>query len=395
MNRVTRLLSATVPRSIRKRVARRTQARRMLAHPLVNGLPQVSLLSRPADDRPDRVAFARRLINAYRAAKADEKKAKLQLPIDDLWTDLINKHFGQLLEILDSEHADGLAKYLLQYGEQYTIFGGLSLAIDAFNPTKDPGSVALSYLDKLVCLSESLGVLPLENPEQRGRWGQNLYLDIGEILDGIEKEIRISIVPPAGAVFTTGLNTGRGPLHYRHINSLYAALRIKTIVPNKGSICEYGGGLGIVAYYANKLGFLDYTIFDLPFVNVFSGHYLLNSLGSEAVSLYGEASKADTVKVLPFWECMNVPSLSYSLTLNQDSMAEIDPSLVKEYLRQIERTTQNNFLSINQEAQGPMGSREQNSVPNLVRDFPAFHRHYRMKYWIREGYIEELYELQR
>jgi hypothetical protein len=203
------------------------------------------------------------------------------------------------------------------------------------------------------------------------------------------------MAPPVGAVPVTGIDTNRGPLHYRHFNSLYAALRIKALLPDNGAVCEYGGGLGIVAYYANKLGFQDYTIFDLPLVNLFAGHYLMNTLGAEAIRLHGEESQTATVNVLQYWECVMVPAGTYSLGLNQDSFPEIDQNLVREYLRQIERTTAKYFLSINQEAQAPMGSRKQNSVPALVRNFKNFHQVYRMKYWIREGYVEELYEFRR
>ncbi len=370
-------------------------SRRIIAHPLAKGRPGIALVSQPAVDRPERLQMAQRLIKAYALSEADQRTAELQPPQDDLWIDLINTEFKQLLQILKSEDVDALSKYLLHFGEQYTWFGGLTLTVDGFNQQQDPSSIAVSYLDKLVCLAEAEGVLALENPEQTKLWGENLYVDVNELLDGIEKAIGISVAPPAGAVPVTGIDTNRGPLHYRHFNSLYAALRIKALLPDKGAVCEYGGGLGIVAYYAHKLGFRDYTIFDLPLVNVFSGHFLMSTLGAEAVCLYGEDSRATAVNVLPYWQCMSVSDGAYSLALNQDSFPEIDPQLVREYIRQIERTTAKYFFSINQEAQASMGSQKQNSVPALMRGFADFHRVYRMKYWIREGYVEELYELRR
>ncbi len=395
MGQVQRLMRQAAEKVWSRYTHRVNKSRSIVTHPLVKGMPRIALASQLAIDRPERLAIARRLIKAYALANADEGGAKLQLPQDDLWTHLINKEFNQLLQILKSEDAEALSKYLLHFGEQYTWFGGLTLSVDGFNQQRDPSSIALSYLDKLVCLAESEGVLPLENPEQSALWGENLYADVDKILDGLEKAIGISVVPPTGAVPITGIDTNRGPLHYRHINSLYAALRIKALLPDNGAICEYGGGLGIVAYYANKLNFRDYTIFDLPLVNVFAGHFLMNTLGSEAVRLYGEDSRAATVNVLPYWQCMDAPSGFYALTLNQDSFPEIAPSLVLDYLRQIERTTHTYFLSINQEAEAPMGTRSQNSVPALMRSFDHFHRAYRMNYWIREGYAEELYELRR
>jgi len=363
---------------------------------MVKGMPNMRLISQPAVDRPERLVIAQRLLKAYALAKADEVGAELQLPKDDLWTNLTGREFKELLQILQSENVEALSRYLLHFGEEYTWFGGLTLSVDGFNDAqKDPASVALSYQDKLVCLAEALGVLSLENPEQTADWGANLYRDANEIVERIEKAIGIPIATPAGAVPVTGIDTKGGPLHYRHFNSLYAALRIRALLGAEAGICEYGGGLGIIAYYAHQLGFRDYTIFDLPLVNLFAGHFLMNSLGAGAVRLYGEGRQPGAVNLLPYWECQRVPAGIYSLAINQDSFPEIDPDLVVKYLQQIKRTTTKYFLSINQEARAPMGSRLQNSVPALLQDFTDFHPFYRMKYWIREGYVEELYELRR
>lgn len=368
-------------------------SRRIVVHPLVKGMPNVILDFKKAIDNPQRLSIARRLIKAYSVAKKSEGSTALHLPKNDLWTGLVEKEFAPLLGILKSEDATGLAKFLLYFGEKYTWFGGVTLSVDGFNYNKKASLVALSYLDKLVCLAESLGVLPLENPEQLGRWGKNIYVDVNEIIDGIEREIGIALLPPYGSVPVTGIDTKRGPLHYRHINSLYAALRVRSLIPDQGSICEYGGGLGLVAYYANALGCPNYTIFDLPLINLFAGNFLIHTLGADAVRLFGEESQTAKVQVLPYWECMNVHDGAYSLALNQDSFPEIDPTLVFAYLRQIKRTTTMYFLSMNQEGQASMGSRSQNAVPDLLRGFPDFQRVYRMKYWVREGYVEELYKL--
>lgn len=365
-----------------------------LAHPIVKGMPRVHLASQAAMDRPERLANARRLLDAYKVSAAQEPTAPLKAPSDDLWTGLVENEFGDLLQILAEDDAQALSEYLLHYGEDYKWFGGLTLAVDGYNPQADSSEVALSYLDKLVCLAEALGVLSLENPEQSAEWGANLYSDIDTVVAGIEDAIGISIVPPAGVTPVTGISTSRGLIHYRHLNGLYAALRVKDLVPADSRICEYGGGIGLVAYYASALGFADYTIFDLPLVNIFAGHFLLGALGADKVWLNGESAGAG-VHVLPYWQCADAPSAGYRLSLNQDSFPEIDSSLVSEYLRQIERSTTEFFLSINQEAQASMGTRKQNSVPALVSGFGNFHRIYRMKYWMREGYVEELYELRR
>jgi len=340
------------------------------------------------------VATAKRLLDAFAKAKADEGSARIQRPREDLWTRIVEAKFEQLIEILDSQDASALSNYLLHFGEEFFAFGGLTLTVDGFLRESGSSSVALGYLDKLVCLAEAIGVLPLENPEQPRGWGENLHTDLEELVDRIERAIGIDLLLPAGAVPVTGIATSRGPVHYRHINSLYAALRLRALAKAGGAVCEYGGGLGLVAAYARKLGVPAYTIFDLPLVNVFAGHYLINTLGSEEVQLYGEDGHRP-VRVLPYWQCMDQPDRAFSVAINQDSFPEIDPILVSEYLRQIERTTDRYFLSINHESQASMGTRAHTRVPELVRGFESYRRLYRMKYWIREGYIEELYEFRR
>lgn len=390
------------PKALFKRAIRRAWlthsasevSRRTLAHPLVRGMPRVSLTSQRATGGADGLTTARRLIGAYTLTRShEEARPPMPMPQDDLWTRLIGTEFRQLLEILDSGDAGALLAYLQHFGEEYTWFGGLTLSVDGFTERLPASSIALRYLDKLICLAESVGVLPLENPEQSPRWGENLYVDVDEVVDAIERAIGISMVPPTGVVPVTGIATSHGPLHYRHLNALYAALRMRSLLPAYGGICEYGGGLGLGAYYANRLGFADYTLMDLPLVNVFSGYFLIGTLGGDAVRLYGENERTPAVNVLPYWHCMIAPSSAYSLALNQDSFPEIDPSLVLEYFRQIRRTTAEYFLSINQEAQASMGTRSQNSVPDLLRGNDGFHRMYRMRYWLREGYVEELYRL--
>lgn len=370
-------------------------SRRIVVHPLVKGMPAVALASEGPRGRADDVT-TRRLMDAYNNAIDEERSAKLRAPSDDLWTNLVNTELSDLLQILQARDVQALSEFLAHFGEEYTWAGGLCLTVDGYTPPQaETGQVALTYLDKLVCLAESLGVLDVENPEQSVQWGANLYHDIDDLVEQIEVAIGIPIAPPVGVIPVDGLSTARGPLHYRYFNALYAALRVRALVHEDSGVCEYGGGLGLVAHYARQLGMRDYTLYDLPLSNLFAGHYLIGTLGAEAVRLHGEDPRPGTVSVLPYWSCLDAPAGAFELALNQDSFPEIDPTLVGEYIRQIERTTSKYFLSINQEARAAMGSRRQNSVPALIRDHAEFHRMYRMQYWIREGYVEELYELRR
>ncbi|MFM2445034.1 MAG: hypothetical protein RJB09_2220, partial [Pseudomonadota bacterium] len=152
-------------------------------------------------------------------------------------------------------------------------------------------------------------------------------------------------------------------------------------------ICEYGGGLGLCAMYARRLGVTDYTIFDLPISNLLAGHYLIHAIGGENVSLYGEPQRSDSVKVLPYWECLHVRDRQFAATLNQDSFPEIDDSLVDAFLRDIKRSTEGVFISLNHEAFHPR------TVRHFTQRVGGFRPLARTKSWIREGYVDEVFAI--
>ena len=161
------------------------------------------------------------------------------------------------------------------------------------------------------------------------------------------------------------------------------------------AVCEYGGGLGAIPYYLRNIGVRNCTMYDLPIANVFAGHFLLNSLSPEDVVLYGEMSRPDAIHVLPYWESRRAADKQFSLTVNQDSFPEIDEATVRGYLSDIQRTTRDFFVSVNHEAETPVTPRIANqlNVSRLLRSFPSFHRLHRSRYWMREGYVEEIYAI--
>ena len=122
----------------------------------------------------------------------------------------------------------------------------------------------------------------------------------------------------------------------------------------------------MTAMYARRFGIMDYTMLDLPITCLLAGHYLMHAVGEDQVSLYGEDLSDDTIKILPYWECLNIPDKSMELTVNQDSLPEISDNLIGEYLMQIKRMTKKHFLSINHETFHPR------SVFNFVRSSEGY-----------------------
>ncbi|MBB3542447.1 putative sugar O-methyltransferase [Rhizobium sp. BK399] len=357
---------------------------RLTAHPIRNPLPSVALSSHGAVPDANRIKIAERLIDAYHKALADEHQSPLKRTSEDLWTGLLRQELPELMRTIDQRDPERLANFLMNFGQSYVWFGGITTCVDGYNRNLDPRHVALSYHDKMICLAEFLGVLRTENPES-GPWGDNVYADIDSVVDAIEDELRIDIAPPLGIIHTEGLVTQKGLFHYRHINALYSAIKVSRLNPGKSAVCEFGGGLGLTAMYARRLGVLDYTILDLPITCLLAGHYLLQALGEEQVSLYGEDLRPGAVKLLPYWEILNVPSSSVEISVNQDSFPEISENLVLEYLTHIKRISTGYFLSINHECFHP------HTVFNCARRSGGFELIDRSRCWVREGYVDEVY----
>ena len=274
----------------------------------------------------------------------------------------------------------------MNFGSKFVQYGGVTTSVDSYSSLFDEQYVALIYFDKLVSLATSLGLIPVESP-MTAQLGDNMHSSIDDLIEKIEGYLSISITPPLGAIYTSGIVSSRGIFHYRHFNAIYCASRIQTLNPNNNPCCEYGGGIGITAMYARKLGTKDYTLYDLPITCLLAGNYLLNAIGLDSINLYDEKLQKDTIKILPYWEPLNAGNNQFYLSINQDSFPEISKNLVEKYLVQIERTTQKYFLSINHEGFYPR------TVNILAEKINGIKKINRSIYFLREGYLEELFAI--
>jgi hypothetical protein len=256
--------------------------------------------------------------------------------------------------------------------------------------------IAYSYFDQLVSLGEALSVLPAENPEQgeSGNWGKNIQRLPSDVVARIEDRLGINIRPPVGIMPVSGIALDDGPLHYRHINALYTAVRARDLTEPGDAISEYGGGIGLVALYLHRFGVKDYTLYDLPIVNAVSAYFLILALGDDAVCLEGEPSKPNAVKIQTGESCRRERDKAFTLAVNQDSFPEIDETIVRNYLGEIRRTTAKYFLSINHEVEHAKTNEARHlNVSTLMASETGYQRVYRMPYWLRRGYVEELYAI--
>lgn len=344
-----------------------------------------------------KVQTCERLIAAYKASVNQEQNAIRRITEEDLWSRLMRENLSELLECLKEENAEKLSHYLTNFGLNYTWFGGITTGVDGYNHwDQSSPTVAFSYFDKLVCLAEAFGILTVENPEQglAGNWGRNIDLAAQEIADRISHFLGIVITPPAGVIPVAGIRLSTGILHYRHINAIYTATRLQDLTSPEDHIAEYGAGLGFVAYYLRLMSRKNVTLFDLPLTNVISGFFLIGALGHDAVSLEGEVTRPETIKIKASWNCMNEAADQFRVTLNQDSFPEISREIFSHYARSISNSTTGYFLSINHEVEHGDGAGFKHlNVSRLLSSDRSFRRISRQPYWIRRGYVEELYRV--
>ena len=245
-----------------------------------------------------------------------------------------------------------------------------------------PTPFAASWCDRMLRLSEALGLVPVRSPEQG---------DFAASLNGsafypeptrVEAELGFPLTfPEVGAPF--GVHFGAGLLPEHAFNHAYAAWRIGKIGVFE-RIVEIGGGFGGLAWFLRRPD-RRYTILDLPFTNVLQGWFLLKA-GLD-VSLAGEPEAA--IRVLPWWEIER--DERYDLVINQDSLPEMPPETAAMYISRI-RTIAPLFYSINQEAAAPNTDEfRQVIVPELVGRDGGYQRLSRNLFWLRDGYVEEVY----
>jgi hypothetical protein len=141
---------------------------------------------------------------------------------------------------------------------------------------------------------------------------------------------------------------------------------------------------------AYRAGLTDYAVYDLPWVNALQGYFLIMALPPGSVRLYGE--DAGTLAVLPGWSFGQVADRSVDYVVNSNSLPEMGAETARGYVRDIRRAVRKLFLSINQECKVPvMDYGPQQCVAELVAAEGGFRRLSRSRYWVRHGYIEEVF----
>tara|TARA_B100000989_G_C19517322_1_gene462337 strand:+ start:1201 stop:2400 length:1200 start_codon:yes stop_codon:yes gene_type:complete len=237
--------------------------------------------------------------------------------------------------------------------------------------------------DHFLALAEYSGVINYQSPESLVsifRKSINLKKLINKtILQIFKKDIIFPNIYPG----ERGIITDFGIASLRTPSAIYQAMQVSKLGQN---ICEIGPGLGRTAYFSKLLGVKKYTLVDLPISSLTQSYYLINSLPNEKISFTGEPDLNEGIEFrLP--DDFFKSNQNYDLVLNVDSITEIDKEIAKDYLKEIIKRSKY-FLSINHES-------NKFTVRSLVSELKSFKLLSIHRSWIRPGYLEELYEIEK
>jgi len=241
-----------------------------------------------------------------------------------------------------------------------------------------------------------------------GKWGENIKSDLSQVKLNIEKEIgfSLSVMNPASGLY--GLDFENCILDARMIEAASSAFKISKVLSNdkvkNKKVCEIGAGLGWSAYYATKAGIKQYSLYDLPFMNVLSSYTLLKTVGDNInIVLSGEDASHNkkyhsTIHIKNADDFFTDNLESFDLLFNQDSFPEIGMmnfhNYISKYSEVLFKSGKSLILSINQESKGKSGTNENQLVVNKeMKEYSNIMLRRRHAYWLRPGYVEELFEI--
>ena len=341
---------------------------------------------------------AARVIAAYHKAIAEEVSPGLSLwqCVPTLYEDIVTP--------LKKKRVDEVQQLLSRMLQLNLCCGVARQHPGELEALRREGSGKTSYhlrlTDSIVNLAEAVGASRRRCIEQQGyeAYFHSLNVDVTSLIDEIERLIGFDVSHPqiGGAL---GYRIGDKLITCDSMNHSHAAYRLRALGATAQSrIVEIGGGYGCLATLVARAGHPHYAIYDLPWVNALQGYMLIMSLGPERVRLFGETT--GDVQVMPFWHFHNLADNSVDFVVNTDSLPEIGNKTAQEYVARIRRILRGSFLSINQETQTtPELSTfgvdttfdPQNRVLDLVKNAGGMQLLSRQPWWMREGYVEEVY----
>lgn len=247
---------------------------------------------------------------------------------------------------------------------------------------------------ELVRLAEAVGVAGIGNPENDAYHKTRMPpmanvdgLTPDQILDRIQSVYPFKIqFPEFSGNCLQGIQTKYGVTSNRHLFYLWVLKRVVELCPDRNTgIIEIGAGFGILGYYLHHLGYTDYTTIDLALINACQSYFLHKNLPERNLILSGEVENPfdvkhrDSIKLLHSSDFKSVPTNRFGLMVNMDGLTEYGVGQATLY---VQSDCAPVLLSINHEVH-----------PYRVCELPQPNRKmaYRYPFWLRPGYVEELY----
>ena len=360
-------------------------ANELLHSPLGARVAPAALPPEPTDDDPRDRAAAERVVAAYRRAMRD----RFEPPTPSMW-DRITREKGDFLTALAGGDVPAVQRALARMFVTDLTWGLGQTHPSHVGLLRSPGPthLHLTFTDKLLCLAEAVGAARLTSIHQEPTEHlRPLDRDLDHLYEAAAAKLGFDPAFPAvGCAF--GFRVAGRLATIDGLTHAYTGRRLRQLDADTGF--EIGGGYGCLALRARRAGVQRYAIFDLPWVNALQGYFLIRTLPEGTVRLYGEST--GDVRVLPYWALENEPEKSCDGAVNTDSLPEMGRATAAGYLPQIRRAARRFFLSINQEAKaGVPGVGEQNCVAELVEEAGGFAVLSRQRYWLRQGYVEEVF----
>ena len=305
---------------------------------------------------------------------SNEFNSRREVQDSGLWGSIVGRSFN-FTDALSNGRLEEASSFLNRLFTTSLTYGFEQHANNylAFQTEFDLWKQRLLAIDRLLSLAESFGAIPLQNAEQ-GDFAPYLQMAPDTLIDLIEQKIGVELVPPSVVPGLFGLSTRRGLFTDRTITAFYVAYRIWHDMSGK-SVCEIGGGVGYVAYWLQRFGVETITICDLPMVSAVQ-RYFLSKNGADRVQLIGMEG---------------FEQRQFDIIVNVDSLPEIGGPIQRQYLKRI-ASYPTTFLSINQEACAPRSDGgPQERVSDVVEEIGGFRRTMRSAFFMRRGYVEEIY----
>lgn len=340
--------------------------------------------------------IAERLVNAFHGMNAYEMQniEPERRPNEGVWEMSKHEFHGEAYRLLFDSDVKGFAR-LMCNAMRAELCHGLGPGLQVFQAfaSKGEGREAnvLILKDRLASLAEALGCLPYEGPEQ-GPYGEAILRPIEALAAMIESTLGYEIYRPT-VMGNFGIQYRDGVIDVRVPEDAYCTFSVRRLMQNQQCkrVVEIGGGFGGMAFQFSRSGLSEYTIVDLPIINLVQGYFLMKIFGGDEVKLFGENIPDRRFNVLPYWEFFN-RDRQFDLVFNRDSLPEIPRARVEEYLSEI--SARNCLLySINQEGEALAGQVDlrQINVHKMTQAFDNLPCQSRSPYWIRKGYVEAIY----